>query len=101
MKRLARRIITSLVVLMASYALTGCTDAPSMTCQEYGEVPVGERGAVLGELLRKHDLEWKNHGNIVGVTTAVSEFCGSMAHRSSQNLDRSIDEAHDWTSDTW
>ncbi|MFT4259315.1 hypothetical protein [Microbacterium sp.] len=85
-----------IVALCLTLVLAGCGSDPSPTCAEYLATPLTERGQLNLDLLRKHDLEWTDQGNIVGVSAAVERFCADAS-----NEDRSLDEAADWTADTW
>lgn len=86
----------AVVALTLTLGLSGCGSQASPTCAEYLDTPLASRGELNMDLLRKHDLKTTDVGNITGVTAAVSSFCAN-----SSNLDRSLDEAVDWSADTW
>ena len=83
-----------LVLVASSVFLAGCSDAGGTTCEEYNAQGIGAQGETLGDLLREHDLDPNDVGNIQGVTQAVTSLCLS-------DPSATLDEATDWESDTW
>lgn len=107
MRRRVRAALGTAALLFL--ALTGCTSAGDMTCEEFGALSDSDRSDVLEDLLVEHRLDPLAVSNLVGVGTAVHTFCGTSAiagmigepDPARTNLDRPLDEAVDWDSDTW
>lgn len=91
--------IAACVVLVT--VLSACSGSGSTTCQQYGDTALTARGKLLTDLLRAHDLDTADPGNVLGVTNAVNAFCATYGAAARDNLDRSIDEAVDWSSPSW
>ena len=89
-----RRTALGVAVLFSSFLLAGCSDAGGMTCSEFNAQDIGKQTDTLGDLLREHDLDTTDPGNIQGVTSAVSSLCAS-------DSSATLDQATDWDSGTW
>lgn len=102
-----RRLALTTTGLMLATVLAGCSNAGSTTCADYGDLTYDEREELLADLLVEHRLEPVHVGNTVGVLYAVDQFCGTMTsvltddRPATKNLDRPLDESHDWDSPTW
>lgn len=85
------------------FSLTGCSgsSAGTMTCEEYGELPMAEKTEVKTDLLVEHDLVVADPENLQGVSDAVDRFCGTGVGKATKNLDRPLSEAANWKSKTW
>ena len=81
-------------VVAVALTLTGCSKVGGMTCGEYTAQDFSEQTDTLRSLLREHDLEPDDIGNVQGVTRAVTSLC--MSDPSAE-----LDGATDWDSDTW
>lgn len=96
-RRLRTRAVSAAVLALGlTWGLAGCGAQASPTCAEYLDTPLASRDQLNMDLLRKHDLKTTDVGNITGVSAAVSSFCANPS-----NLDRSLDDAVDWSADTW
>lgn len=101
-----RLVLIGMAVLLAG-TTTGCSNPGTTTCAEYGVLSYPERDDVLKDLLVSHRLEPNHLGNSLGVSQSVDTFCGTFTNQlmgdrpATQNLNRPIDEAVDWDSDTW
>lgn len=91
--------LAACVVLIT--ALSACAGGGAVTCRHYGDTALTARGKLLTDLLRAHDLDTADPGNVLGVTNAVNAFCGTYGAVARDNLERSIDEAVDWSSPSW
>jgi hypothetical protein len=89
-----RQAVATALAACALLALTGCTDTGAITCDEFQAQSIVERGETLSDLLREHDLEPNDVGNIQGVNAAVSQLCSSGGTAT-------LEQATDWDSDTW
>ncbi|MCW2534249.1 MAG: hypothetical protein JWP62_3819 [Blastococcus sp.] len=95
MARIIRRAVAALAPMLAvTLTVSGCSQAGGMTCGEFNAQGISEQTDTLRSLLREHDLEPNDTGNVQGVSTAVTSLCSS-------DPSAELDAATDWESDTW
>jgi hypothetical protein len=95
-------LISLAVWLICLPSLGGCSSAGDTTCSEWGSMDQSQQSDVLTDLLRENRLDPLSWSNALGATEAIDAFCGSsMLTPANRNMDRPIDEAIDWDSDTW
>jgi uncharacterized protein YraI len=82
------------IALAVALTLTGCSSAGSTACSDYNTQSITDQTSTLRNLLREHDLDPNDFGNIQGVTAAVTSLCGS-------NSSATLNEATDWDAETW
>ncbi|MGY1737001.1 hypothetical protein [Geodermatophilus sp. SYSU D00684] len=82
------------LVLVPLAGLTGCSNSGDLTCGEYNAQGITEQTDTLSDLLREHDLDTADPGNIQGITQAVSQLCASSSGAV-------LDDATDWDSAYW
>lgn len=96
-----------LVALAVSGFTTACSaTGRTVTCDQYAAEKFTDQTSTLSDLLNAHDVAPGNMVNVMGVTNAVSQFCGETASEllgghASRNNSRPIDDAVDWNSKTW
>lgn len=100
-----RRFLLATSGLLLATTLAGCSNAGGTTCADYGALGYNDRQELLEDLLVEHRLEPVHIGNSLGVMYAVDQFCGTATGITNKpattNLDRTLDESHDWDSATW
>lgn len=88
---------------------TGCglfNSVPKTTCDEYAAQSFSEQNDTTTKLLKSHDLEPHDVGNVAGLQSALLDFCGVGASavaggKASRNGSSPISDAVNWDSDTW
>lgn len=93
-----------LAVLAALGTLTACSGAGNTTCDQYAAKSFSDQGATARDLLGSHNLEPYSVGNTVGITKALSSFCGITGlgnEKASKNKNTAIDKAVNWSAKNW
>lgn len=84
-------------VVMIVGAATGCSSTgDTTTCADYLAEDSSDQQSILMSMLREHDLETLDPGNLTGVTGNVTAFCVDSA-----NGGAAVNDAVDWDSSTW
>ena len=93
-----RKIVFPVVMALgAALLLSGCgANVGSMTCQEFIDTPSADRLTVERKLLSENDLRVLDTENLIGLTSALISFCEDP-----KNGERPIDDAVDWSTNTW
>lgn len=93
------------LLAIASTSLVGCSDPGATTCDEYAALSRGERQKTEKALLEAHNLETRNLDNMLGLSEALSNYCGVNSlkgnDKARSNGSNSLEKAVNWSAKKW
>ncbi|MGJ3191240.1 hypothetical protein [Paenarthrobacter sp. FR1] len=102
---LKRRAALAALLAIASTSLVGCSDPGATTCDEYAALSYSERQKTEKALLEAHNLETRNLDNMLGLSEALSKYCGVYSFKGNDkarsNGSATLEKAVNWSSKKW